>query len=112
MMMVGWILAGLLLGILIGRAMLRRAPPSLCERLDALGVLRGKDYATIRDTAGGVPVSTALQADGSRLCVWEEEGYRIAVRFDGTGVCLGVEEERNGMGRKKSIWLPNSVRND
>ena len=76
MMMVGWILTGLLLGVLIGRAMHRCAPPSLCERLDALGVLRGKDYATIRDTAGGVPVSTALQADGSRLCVWEEEGKR------------------------------------
>ena len=108
MMMLGWILAGLFLGILIGRGMLRRAPPTLCERLDALGVLRGKDYATIRDAAGGVPDIAAPQADGSRLCVWEEESYRVTLRFDGAGVCLGVEDERGGTGRKKSVPLPNS----
>ena len=98
---IGWVLAALFLGILVGER-LPRGSPTLCERLDALGVLRGRDYATIRDTAGCAPCADLPRENGEHTAVWEGDGYRISVRFDAEGMCLGVEEEtERPPGRKK-----------
>ena len=88
----GWILAAFFGGLLLGERMLRRSP-GISDRLDALGVLRGKDYATIRDAAACAPAAVLPRENGERIAVWEAEGYRISLRFDAAGICLGTEEE-------------------
>ena len=96
----GWILAAFFGGLLLGER-LPRGRPVLSDRLDALGVLRGKDYATIRDAAACAPAAVLPRENGERIAVWEAEGYRICLRFDAAGICLGTEEETGRSPREK-----------
>ena len=100
MPVLGWAIAALLFGILLGER-LPRGSPTLSDRLDALGVLRGKDYATIRDAAACAPAAVLSRENGERTAVWEAEGYRISLRFDAAGICLGAEEETGRSPREK-----------
>lgn len=47
----------------------------------ALGNMKGKPFAEIKD-AVGLPTSTSNQANGTRLRQWQATGFHMAILFD------------------------------
>lgn len=93
MLYLGWVLAAFLAGVLLTAVFLLRRR-RLRERMIALGVLVGKDYAAIEAAIRIAPQSTVRQTNGQILRAWEEGTYFVSLLFDKNDVCLGVMEER------------------
>ncbi len=95
MLYLGWVAAAFLTGIVI---MLLRTghKPTLRQRSEAVGAFRGMRYDEVMERLERAPQRTVERADGQTLRQWQEDEYSITLLFDGSGVCLGVEEERTG----------------
>lgn len=87
----GWIVAALLLGYLLGSH--ARKEPGLRKRSGRIAVYRGRSGLEITELLGGPAQETTVLQDGHVLRTWRGEGYAITLRFDGKDVCQGVYDE-------------------
>lgn len=95
MLYLGWIAAAFSTGIVL--MLLRKGHrPTLRQRSDTVGAFRGMRYEEVMERLERAPQRTVERADGQTLRRWQEDEYSITLLFDGSGVCLGVEEERTG----------------
>lgn len=67
----------------------------LQKRFAEVEDFRGLDYECIVGRVGARANETQLRNDGQTARTWLEENYSITLLFNGTGICLGVEEERS-----------------
>ena len=95
MLYLGWIAAAFLTGVVL--MLLRKGHrPTLRQRSDTVGAFRGMRYEEVMERLERAPQRTVERANGQTLRQWQEDEYSITLLFDGSGVCLGVEEERTG----------------
>ena len=95
MLYLGWIAAAFLTGVVL--MLLRKGHrPTLRQRSDTVGAFRCMRYEEVMERLERAPQRTVERADGQTLRRWQEDEYSITLLFDGSGVCLGVEEERTG----------------
>ncbi len=98
MLYLGWMAAAFFAGILLTlRWCYGKGPSSLQERFAAQNTFIGKSYWRIRLLAGAPPCHVAQRKDGSTLRTWQQGRYTITLLFDPGNICLGVEEEREGL---------------
>lgn len=89
----GWIVAALLLGYLVGtRAWPRRA--TLRQRTAAITAYRGRSCGELTCLLGGPPQDVEWLPDGQRLCTWRGKGCSITLLIDAQDMCLGVHDEQ------------------
>lgn len=73
----------------------RKNVSRLQKRFAEVEDFRGLDYERIVGKIGARANKTQLRDDGQTARTWLEENYSITLLFNGTGICLGVEEERS-----------------
>ena len=76
-------------------ALVGKNVPRLQKRFAEVEDFRGLDYEYIVGRVGARASNTQLRNDGQTARTWLEENYSITLLFNGTGICLGVEEERS-----------------
>lgn len=67
----------------------------LQKRFAEVEDFRGLDYECIVGRVGERADRTQIRDNGQTARTWLEENYSITLLFNGTGICLGVEEERS-----------------
>lgn len=88
----GWIVAALLLGYLLGvRAW--QTPLTLRQRCARVAVYRARRLEELSALLGGPAQEMQALPDGHTLRTWRQRGYSITLRFDADDVCLGVYDE-------------------
>lgn len=71
----------------------RQAPLGAAETSRNGGKLRGMRYDEVIDRLERAPQITVIRKDRQTLRLWREKRYSVTLLFDGSGVCLGVEDE-------------------
>ena len=88
----GWILAAFLLGFLIALFCIRRR--SLRAHFANVDNFRGREYKEILAAAGREPDESIRRPDGRSVYTWQDRDYAISLLYDGSGLGLGVEDDR------------------
>lgn len=88
----GWIVAALLLGYLIGTRPWKKTL-KLRKRCAQIAVYRGRRADELFMLLGGAAQEVTMLPDGRKLCKWQQNGYSITLCFGPDDVCQGVYDE-------------------
>ena len=88
----GWVVAALLLGYLLGSRFPERT--GLRKRCRRIVVYRGRSSREITELLGSPAQDVMRLEDGRTLRTWREGSYAITLCFDAQDVCLGVHDEQ------------------
>jgi len=91
----GWFVAGVVLGWLLGMRS-QRQRLTLQQRSASVTTFSGRSFREIIALLERLPASRAPLPQGRVLYTWREQEYELRLMFDAGNICLGVYDERLG----------------
>lgn len=90
----GWLIAGIILGCILG-IRLQRTRLTLQQRSASVTTFRGRSIQETIALLERLPRRSEALPDGCTLYTWQESGYVLRLLFDTGQTCMGVYDERH-----------------